>query len=143
MKIVINRCYGGFSLSAEAVAALAKLNGRECYFFSGGIGPSDPYKPVSLDEAGQSLFVTAFDEYVPPDPKSDSFNEWYTVHCLDCHPDARTDPKLVEVVETLGTARASGRHAVLEVVEIPDGVEWEISDYDGIEHVHEVHRIWP
>jgi hypothetical protein len=28
------------------------------------------------------------------------------------------------------------------VVEIPDGVEWEIAEYDGLEWVAEKHRTW-
>ena len=55
--------------------------------------------------------------------------------------DKRTDPKLIECVETLGH-KADGYFAKLKVVEIPDDVEWEINDYDGIESVHEVHRVW-
>jgi hypothetical protein len=54
----------------------------------------------------------------------------------------RTDPRLIQVVEELG-AEASGRHSKLIIVDVPDGVEWEIEDYDGSEHVAEVHRTWP
>ena len=53
----------------------------------------------------------------------------------------RTDPILVKVVEQLGT-KANGGAAQLEIVEIPDDVKWSISDYDGIESIHEVHRVW-
>lgn len=53
----------------------------------------------------------------------------------------RTDPKLVECVETLGD-KANGRHASLKVVDIPDDVEYYIHDYDGVEHIAEVHRTW-
>jgi len=28
------------------------------------------------------------------------------------------------------------------VVDIPDDIEYEIDDYDGIESVHEAHRSW-
>ena len=54
---------------------------------------------------------------------------------------SRDDPKLVECDETLGK-RASGTFANLKVVEIPDGIEWEIEDYDGMETVVEKHRRW-
>ena len=43
----------------------------------------------------------------------------------------RTNAKLVEVVEQLGPLAS----AKLEVVEIPDDVEWEITDRDGYERV--------
>lgn len=33
MEIVINVCYGGFSLSPEATKLLAAKKGKECYFF--------------------------------------------------------------------------------------------------------------
>ena len=53
----------------------------------------------------------------------------------------RADPVLVEIVESLGTL-ANGYCADLKVVEIPDGVEWSIHEYDGSEWVAEAHRTW-
>ena len=53
----------------------------------------------------------------------------------------RDDLVLVWVVEHLGL-KANGDYAELKVVEIPEGVDWFISDYDGIEHVAERHRTW-
>lgn len=58
---------------------------------------------------------------------------------FDCD---RANPKLVEVVEKLGE-EANGFCASLRVIEIPDDVkEWYISDYDGVETIHEKHRYW-
>ena len=48
---------------------------------------------------------------------------------------------LVDVVERLGK-KANGESAELKVVEIPDGVEYEIDEYDGVESIHEKHRSW-
>ena len=48
----------------------------------------------------------------------------------------RDDPMLIQVVNELG--EGSG----LKVVEIPEDVKWKIHDYDGIESIHEIHRIW-
>lgn len=84
VKVVVNRCYGGFGLS---------------------------------DEAKERINV---------------------VYDFDVR---RDDPKLVAIVEELGQA-SWGALAQLEVVEIPDGVEWEIDEYDGIETIHEKHRSW-
>lgn len=43
--------------------------------------------------------------------------------------------------EALGEA-ADGGCASLKVVEIPDGTDYEIGEYDGMEHVAEKHRTW-
>jgi len=53
----------------------------------------------------------------------------------------RNDENLVSVVEELGE-ESWGQFAKLKVVEIPDDVEWEIGEYDGVEWVAEKHRIW-
>lgn len=54
----------------------------------------------------------------------------------------RNDPDLVAVVENLGGAKSSGFCAYLKVVDIPDEVEWQIEEYDGLEWVAEKHRTW-
>lgn len=54
----------------------------------------------------------------------------------------RSDPILIQVVETLGRKVCADRFASLAIVEIPDNVEWEISEYDGMEQVDEKHRHW-
>ena len=59
-----------------------------------------------------------------------------------CDSDQRTNPKLIELMETKGSKWCSGTYAKLKVVEIPDDVDWEISDYDGAETIEEVHRSW-
>ena len=56
-------------------------------------------------------------------------------------PSFRSDPRLVECVESL-KEKSWGRYAELKVVEIPSGVEWVIEEYDGREWVSEVHRTW-
>ena len=89
MKIVINRCFGGFALSE---AAYSKLG-------------------LAWDNNGSAYY------------------------------DNRSDLKLIAVIEELGKL-ASGSCAQLKVVEIPDGVSWEITDYDGLEEIHELHRSW-
>ena len=53
----------------------------------------------------------------------------------------RDNPALIEVVETLGK-KSWGYCAKLKIVKIPDNVEWEIEEYDGMECVAEKHRIW-
>ena len=55
--------------------------------------------------------------------------------------DDPTNPKLVECVEKLGDT-ANTTYEKLRIVEIPDDVEWTITQHYGIEQVEEVHRVW-
>ncbi len=54
---------------------------------------------------------------------------------------SRDDPLLVEVVEELGED-AGGWGCFPKVVEIPDDVDWEIHNYNGMEWIAETHRTW-
>lgn len=85
MKIVINCCYGGFSLSEAAIALYNKLSGKEEKYYS------------------------------------------------DIE---RNDKYLVKVVEQLGWG-ANGKYSELKIVEIPEGTNWYIQEYDGIETIAE------
>ena len=135
MKIVINRCYGGFELSALATKRLAELQGRECYFFKQEL-PGLTYIPISLEEADKCCLFYAWDI---PDPDSNSEQRKHFIYYsggID-----RTDTNLIRVVEELGE-KANGQCAELEIIEIPDGVDYEIDEYDGVESIHERHRSW-
>lgn len=146
MKIVVNRCYGGFGLSTEAEKLYLKYIGKECFF----------YKQIEY------RYKDGKDKYIRVD-KGDRGLLVYTVtedlgettddiggHNDSKHPDVywysgnleRNDPILVRVVEELGSDKASGTCSKLEVVEIPDGVQWVIEEYDGMERVAEAHRSW-
>jgi hypothetical protein len=54
----------------------------------------------------------------------------------------RTRPDAIALLKEWGSDRCSGKYAKLEVIEIPDGVEYEIDEYDGMETVHELSRKW-
>jgi hypothetical protein len=98
MKIVINRCFGGYGLSEEAVKKLAAVG---C---------------PAITVKDKKCFV-------------------------NYHHEIRNNPYLIAVIEELGAA-ADGKNARLKVIEIPDDVNWEISDFDGMETIHEKHREW-
>lgn len=55
---------------------------------------------------------------------------------------SRTCPIMVEIIEELGSYVASGQFSDLNIVEIPDDVDWEVKDYDGSEWIAERHRTW-
>lgn len=54
----------------------------------------------------------------------------------------RIEPRLIAAIEKIGEEKASGCCAHIKITEIPDGIEWEIAEYDGIESVHEQHNSW-
>lgn len=54
----------------------------------------------------------------------------------------RADKRLIYAIEKVGIKKASGVLSCIEIVEIPDGTDWEIDDYDGYETIHEKHRSW-
>lgn len=133
MKVVINKCYGGFGLSPKATEAYAKRKGIDkLYWFetryrgAGGI----EYIPVDTPDRDK-IFVQA---YTTPDHQEGT---GFWPHDID-----RGDPDLVAAVEDLGSAAASGGHANLEIIEIPDDIEYVIQEYDGREWVAEAHRTW-
>lgn len=134
MKVVINTCFGGYSLSAEAQEALAERKGvGPIHWFEWDHKASNDaivYRSLTSEQARKASFPMA---YLGPDPKEDEY--------FECRPENRSDPDLVAVVEELGE-KSWGRHAELKVVEVPDGVEYWIDEYDGREHVAEKHRIW-
>lgn len=159
MKVVINRCYGGFSISPLAVERLMELQGRKCYPFEGKYekNGSCTWTPVKKsDRYPMSMFVHFADipdfgeQYVAlikkpwgemTSEESRAANEFCEKHGQDIRPDDRTDPLLIQVVEELGE-KANGMCAELKIVEIPDGVNYEIAEYDGMETVRERSRQW-
>lgn len=122
-KVVINRCFGGFSLSDKAVRYYAKVKGIELY----------PSKDKRF--WGTEFYLCPEEKYQTLS-KEDQSKMYFTEYKIE-----RTDPALITVVETLGE-EANGRCAELKVVEIPDGIEWTIEEYDGVEWVAEKHRTW-
>lgn len=54
----------------------------------------------------------------------------------------RSDPRLIAAIEKIGEEKASGPLSKIQVIEVPDGIDWELDEYDGLESIHEVHRSW-
>jgi hypothetical protein len=113
MKVVINSDFGGFSLSDEAVREYAKQKGI----------------PL-VEEKDEKWNDITF--YV----NSVSEENYFSARDFE-----RNDEVLVKVVEKLGN-KANGFCATLKVVEIPEGVDWYVEEYDGREWVAEKHRTW-
>lgn len=54
----------------------------------------------------------------------------------------RSDKRFIAAIEKVGPNNASGDLACIEIRTIPDDIDWEIEDYDGMESIHECHRSW-
>lgn len=138
MKIVINDCYGGFSLSDKAVHLLAQKKGLTLYPEKASFGLIT-YWTVPPEQRPSEPQVPWVDQSLE---ERQAYNQAYGNSTFSNRPENRADPDLVAVVEELGK-EADGAYASLSVVEIPDNVEWQIEEYDGIEWVAEKHRTWP
>ena len=55
---------------------------------------------------------------------------------------SRSDLSLIAAVETIGLKESADEFAELKIVEIPNGVDYIIQKYDGIEWIAEKHRVW-
>ena len=113
-RIVINRAYGGFSLSRAAILGYLELAG-----IAYDLVPQADRD--TQNRLGDRIVVNGVD--------------------FDEHDIPRDDPALVATVRRLGRA-AAGMYATLKIVEVPAGVAWTVQAYDGLEWVAEVHRTW-
>lgn len=137
-KVVINKCYGGFGLSPQAVKRFAELQGKECHFY---LSQTDMI-PISEEEAAaHGLFWHAFDTPDAVFPRNSNNSDWWDTHCISRHDIERDDPILIRVVEELGEG-ANSKLSKLKIVEIPDDVKYIIQEYDGMEWIAEKHRTW-
>lgn len=144
MKVVINKCFGGFGLSPEAIKMFLKRKGKKSYFYRQTkykhIDGKEEYKRMDdIKKINKFLFIDVvtkdlgkITQDVCP-PNNDFYFSEYNIE--------RTDKDLVTVVEKLGE-EADGACAKLVVVNIPDNIKWFIDEYDGIETVHEKHKSW-
>lgn len=140
-EVVINKCFGGFGLSPRAIKRWCDLKEKPCYFFkekeeTRGDFSRVEYERISLEEA-EKVRPFLLLASTKPDINTDEGDKGIIMHFeLD-----RDDPDLIQVVKELGE-EANGEHAKLKIVEVPDGVDWYVDEYDGQETVEEVHRSW-
>lgn len=114
IKIVINDCYGGFSLSKEALNLLDDKLAMQGLWLKDKDG-------IFLDNFSFGIRKNARTSYL-----------------------YRSAPALVEVIEELGSEKASHPASWLVVIEIPvDSADyWDIFDYDGKECVYDTRYMW-
>ena len=159
MKVVINKCFGGFGLSHKAIMRYAEIKGFKLYRYTDENEHFNSHNICLWKEEDRKPLVsyyfsdpnlTAF-----PDPKSmdpDYKKALEELNEIVRYPDYstkmfyernldRNDLALVQVVEELGS-EANGQYAELAIVDIPEGIDWYVDEYDGVESVVEKHRSW-
>jgi hypothetical protein len=142
MKVVINRCYGGFGLSHEAMMRYFEIKGITVYPEQGrslGDWKFWTYWTVKPEDRIESKEGEDF--YKMPIEDRAAYNKACSEQTVYPREIERHDPALVQVVEELGE-QSWGSFAELVVVEIPDDVDYIVEEYDGMEHIAEAHRTW-
>jgi hypothetical protein len=129
MKIILNKCFGGFDVSRKAYELYCKKIGKTAYFY--GLDYDNDCYVRELQE--ESLIFYCLTKDYGNTVAEEDIN-WKEDH-LNLNRSHREDSVLIEVVEELNSA-ANGICANLKVVEIPDGTYYEIDDYDGRETLH-------
>jgi len=142
MKVLINKCYGGFNVTPEVIKRLVVLEAKciEKIAPKKYYGVESEWKkdfPNYLD-MGDGFFAHKHGYNVYKDGFLYQLNDGYG----DEKSKTRTDKNLISVFEELGSENSSGMCAKLGVVEIPDGIDFVIEEYDGYESVAEKHRTW-
>lgn len=135
-RIVINKCYGGFGLSNQAILALYRRKHPEVkeYFFYEEDYDDGSYRcrRSSLENADMILTKDLGDEF--------TYKAFYkdlddiNISPLFADRVERHDPDLIAVVEQLGE-KANGSFAELRIKEIPDDEKYIINEYDGLETI--------
>ncbi len=142
MKIVINKCYGGFGLSFAAQREYLKRKGKKAFFYEqtkyehrDGKDEYTRLEKINKETSAMGTFCSTKDLGKTTKKWPNQKDNFYYGN-ID-----RTDPDLVAVVEKLGD-KANGWAAKLRVVDIPEGAQYSIDDYDGVESIHEAHEVW-
>ncbi|MBC1474941.1 hypothetical protein HB852_09955 [Listeria grandensis] len=140
MKLVVNRCYGGYVLSSKAVLRVLDLKRKTVFAYVQTNADdlereAENFKRIDKTfEEGAWDFISYFDRPLDLCMNGDiSYDELRHIESIDTDFD-RDDPELLQVVEELGI-EASTVISKLEIIEIPDNHEYYIDDYDGVERV--------
>lgn len=141
MRVVINSCYGGFGLSHQGVMRYAEIKGIKLYPWIDDIVKKvygDRAKIENADSVGFCVHYCT--KPIKDETQYEAGKEKDEIYWSDRNLE-RNDPALIQLVNEL-KEKANGNCAKLEIIEIPDGVEYEIQEYDGAEHIAEKHRTW-
>lgn len=143
MKVVVNKCQGGFSISAAALKELvirnascvASITPKRYYGGEGGVGWA-PRKDWETIWNGELSSYTDAGDGFQKDKNNTNLYKDGLLYMLVANDSVRTDSNLVDVVETMGAA-SFGSGAQLEVDTIA-GPGWYVDEVGGLETLHNV-----
>jgi hypothetical protein len=144
MKVVINKCYGGFGLSMKTQKRLGELLGyNDVTFYQIDHskkhlrGEAFIYEYIKIEDISENIFCSCASKCdLGKTTDSETLDNNFFNPQIE-----RYSSELIQIIEELGI-NANADCARLSIIEIPDGVDYEISEYDGFEHVAEKHRTW-
>ena len=162
MKIILNKCFGGFGFSPKVYVEYAKRKGIDLFVYDEKHSNKSmfdyettyfkvPLEQITFDNyafasvnVNNRLFMPHFCTMDLGDSFSNKDKQKYNAlnkHSLYLNEHYRTDEVLISIVEDLGS-EANGKFADLKIVEIPDDLDYVIDDYDGIETLHQNVPTW-
>lgn len=151
-KVIINKCFGGYGFDPFTVQKYADAKGVQLYWYKRDYNVDvdalkeymvkTPFETIMKDDSLRmgyaALTRDVGDTYIRDWKNENALADEFGIKNDDS---SRTDPVLIGIIEKYGDANAHGCHAPT-VVEVPDGVEWMIEEYDGFETLHEKHRVF-
>lgn len=133
-KYVINRCYGGFTLSQDAFKWLMENKGWKC---------ATPTKDFYIDTTKTYLSL-GFRIYSSENLPMGRLPGYGVLHALEetSSLSFRSDPDVIECVETLGE-NAEGPFSEFQIIECdhPEN-DLMIDEYDGLETLQTIPKVF-
>lgn len=97
---------------------------NSCY---GGLGYSLKAIKMYLDAKGVKYTNELIDSYSLIILEDGTEFSYYSIR--------RDDPTIIQIFEEIGSKECSGDHSKLTCVEIPDGCNYYVDEYDGYENI--------
>lgn len=97
---------------------------NSCY---GGFGYSAKAIKMYLDAKGMKYTGELVDSYSSVTLENGNKFSSYDID--------HNDPTIIQIFEEIGSQECSGDHSQLQCVDIPDGCQYQITEYDGWESI--------
>lgn len=147
MKVVINSVRGYLNPSPTLIMKYAELLGKKAYFYERVLFYRDEhsithFKVDPYERKNNSDVITTTEDCGKAATDESVYKNYFSINRVD-----RNDVILIQAVESLKAEGLDEQTNELEIIEIPDSIEFHISydeddyDYSG-ETIVEEHRTW-